>query len=593
MYTNFDQKQYLDSFSLIKVMAKQSAVNKIKQGLRKEQQKKIEDAVQTLKEHCQEGGFVFEHCLRTGLWLKKMKAPEQTIIAGLLHHLPEEKAEPFSKIVKKVNQLQELIQAIRIAKSPAINKWEKTFLNTQASNLTRMFFALAQTLDPVFVVLAEQLDQMHHLKALSQKEQKKKANLALRVFAPLAYGIGMGELKGRFEDLAFPVLYAKEYQWLLKESGSNYEQRTAYLKKIKPLLGKILTKQGIEFLDIHSRAKHYFSLYQKLLRYDMDLDKIYDLVAMRLIVPSVKDCYKALGAIHRVWPPLPQRIKDYIACPKPNGYRSLHTTVFCVNNKKTEFQIKTKEMHQEAEYGLAAHLSYKAKIGPKKYKHQSFWMEKLRQWQAEIQSPEKISEHLKSKLLKNRVFVFTPQKDVINLPKDATPVDFAYAVHTEVGHHCQGARIDNNMASLKKKLKTGQTIEILTEKNQTPSLDWLRFVKTKRARSKIRNFFQKAQGIAPVQPSKAAIIKDKVKVIKKVLPFQRKKALAVLVGGETNIKIKLSQCCEPKQGDSIVAFITAGEGASLHRKQCRHLQELEQKWPQRVIKAKWLKNTEK
>lgn len=562
-------------------------VEKIKQGLNKQEQASIDEAIQALKKQFSKGDFVLGHCLRTGLALKQMGASPATITAGILHHLPEEKMGSAEKILKKVTGLQELCNAIKMPKLLPLKKWQKGFLNTQANRTTRMFFALTGSLGPTFILLAERLDKMRHLKHFAEKEQEKKAGLALQVFAPLAYGMGMGELKGQFEDLAFPILYNKEYQWLLKEVGADYEQRTAYLKKVKPEIEKILTQENIETLDINARAKHYFSLYQKLLRYNMDISQIYDLVAMRIIVPSVEACYQTMGAIHKKWSPVPQRIKDYIASPKPNGYRSLHTTVNCLNNQKTEFQIKTPAMHQEAEYGAAAHLSYKGKIGPKKYRHQFLWLERLRQWQAEIHEPAKMSEYMKSELFKDRVLVFTPQRDVIDLPKGATAIDFAFAVHTEVGLHCQGARADGEMIPLKKKLKTGQTIEILTDKNQTPSLDWLGFVKSKGARSKIKNFFQKAYGIAPKKPSKAAIIKDKVKAIKKALPFQEKKAVSLLVGGEENIKVKFSQCCSPKQGDNIAAFITAGEGASLHKKSCSNLKELQQKWPQRVIKASW------
>ncbi len=545
----------------------------------------------------------FSHLLRTALILKEMGADEETIVAGILHHVPksslsslkapEAKQEEILRIIIKNNQLRNLFSSRKVSKSIPIKKWQKILLDTRAGNLRRMIFAITQDLRPIFVLLAGRLDEMRNLiKHESLDYQRRKSLEALEVLSPLAYGIGMGEAKGELEDLAFPYLYAKEYQWLREAVKEEYTERKKHLERVKPRLIKMLTGEGITILDIHARAKHYFSLYQKLLRYDMDIEKIYDLVALRIVVSDIESCYRALGTIHNTWPPLPGRIKDYISSPKPNGYRALHSTVRCQEGKMVEIQIETPQMYREAKYGVAAHLSYKEKFPKRTYKHQFYWLDQLRKWREEIQDTKKISEYLKSELFKDRVFVFTPKGDVFDLPKGATPIDFAYAVHTEIGDRAEGAKVDGKIVHLNQVLENGQKVEILTDKNKTPSSDWLRFVKTARARSKIRNFLEAAYGISPGKPRKTTL-REKVSIIKKILPLKRRREPQILVAGESGISIKFSKCCLPKSGDQISAFITKGEGASLHRIDCQNLKELQQKWPQRIVKATWVSEESK
>lgn len=562
----------------------------------------INMALDVLGKNFKENEFLFVHSLRTGLVLKEMGViDEETIAAGILHHLPEtsltfrnisqETQDEIFKIIRKVNQLRGLFSSRKSSKPKPIKKWQKIFLNVQAGNLRRMIFAITRDLRPILIMLAGRLDEMRNLQSFSkdfqQKDyQQKKSLEALEILSPLAYGMGMGEIKGELEDLAFPYLYPKEHQWLRKSVKEEYAAREKHLERVKPRLIKMLAGEGITILDIHARAKHYFSLYQKLLRYDMDIEKIYDLVALRVIVPDIESCYRVLGTIHNSWPPLPGRIKDYISSPKPNGYRSLHTTVTCQESKIVEIQVETPEMHREAKYGVAAHLAYKEKLPKKTYKHQFYWLDQLRKWREDLKDAEKISEHLKSELFTDRVFVFTPQGDVIDLPKGATPIDFAYAVHTEIGDHAETAKVNGKITPIHQALENGQTIEILTDKNKTPSSDWLRFIKTPKARSKIRNFLQKAYGISPDKPLKRTL-REKVSIIKKILPIRRKKEPQVLVAGESGISVKFSKGCKPKLGDEILAFITKGEGASIHKIGCVNLKELKEKWPQKIIEATW------
>jgi GTP pyrophosphokinase len=452
-----------------------------------------------------------------------------------------------------------------------------------------MLFALTQDLRPIFITLAGHLDTLKFVGSLPKNEQIKKGVEALEIFSPLAYGLGMGEIKGQFEDLAFPILYPKEYNWLIKEVADEFAEREKDIKELKPFLKKVLTKNNIKILDIHARSKRYFSLYQKLLRYEMDVEKIHDLVALRVIVPDIETCYRALGIIHNIAKPLPGRVKDYIGSPKANGYRSLHTTILCPVHKKRhlEIQIKTLEMHKEADYGAAAHLSYKGNLLEKTYKKKFFWLDKVRQWRAEIKDTGKVSERLKSELFKDQVFVFTPDGDVINLTKGSTPIDFAYAVHSAVGDHCSGAKVNKKMVSLDYELNNGETIEILIDKRQSPSSDWLRIAKTTKALSKIRHFLESAYGMPLTKSGKKPLFEETIPLIKKILPLRKKKVQDVLIGGESGISIKLSHCCSPQKGDDISGFITKGEGASIHKTNCKNFRFLKEKWPQRVINAEW------
>lgn len=571
----------------------------IKKGFRGS--KIINSALAIVKKNLAENELLFDHCLRTGLILKEIGLDATTIAAAVLHPLPEsslilegltsKNQGELLTIIKKANRLKRICSFHNSAKPKPIKKWQKIFLDEQAENLRKMALVVSQDLRPVFICLASCLDEMRNLAKFGDEDYRQKKSLeALEILSPLAYGVGMTSIKGELEDLAFPELYPKEYQWLMTNIKEKYTETEEHLAKVKPLLKATLKEGKIDVLDVQARVKHYFSLYQKLLRHDMDIEKIYDLVALRVIVPDIETCYKALGTIHQNWRPLPGRIKDYISSPKQNGYRSLHTTVVCCEcSKNLEIQIKTKEMHQEAEHGAAAHLSYKEGASP----NQFYWLEQIRKWQSEIKDVAEITGYLKSELFKDHIFVFTPRGDVINLPKGATPVDFAYAVHSEIGEHCREAKVNGKMVHLKQSLESGQTIEILTDKNKSPSADWLRFVKIEKARSKIRNFLEKAHGIPLAKPEKKSFLK-KVSLIKRIIPALRKKEPQVLIGGEAGIAVKFSHCCSPKPGERISGFVTKGEGASIHKASCQNLKYLKQKWPQRIMKATWtVENKEK
>ena len=351
-------------------------------------------------------------------------------------------------------------------------------------NLIKLFLVTAKDVRTVLIKLADRYHNMQTLDALPEKDQKRIALETLEIYAPIAHRLGMGELKGQLEDLAFKYLHPEEYKRLENEVAEIYETHKNYIKKLEPMLRELLGKEKVVPLEINARAKHFYSLYQKLLRHQMNFDGIHDLVAARIIVKDINDCYLALGAIHQVWKPMPGLIKDYIAMPKPNGYQSLHTSVFGPEGKITEIQIRTPEMHAQAENGIAAHWVYKEKNYKDKNRYfkidakEIAWVEQLREWQKAAGDID---------LFKGRIFALTPQGDVIDLPEGATSVDFAYQIHTTVGNECTGAKINGKIAALDTRLKSGDLIEILTQKGKKPSADWLNFVKTSFAKDKIRS----------------------------------------------------------------------------------------------------------
>jgi GTP pyrophosphokinase len=438
------------------------------------------------------------HPLETAIILAKMKLDLPTIIAALLHDVAEDTNYNLVDIEKnfgkEVAKLVAGITKLSIIKYRGVEKY--------AENLRKMFISMA---DDVRVILIKMADRLHNLKTLNvhpPETQKRIALEVLEIYAPIANRLEMGQLKGQLEDLAFPYAYPKEFSWFKKEIIPNYRTRIEYINKIIKIVKKEIIKEKIKIISIHGRAKHFYSLYRKLLKpqYNKDINRIHDLVAIRIIVPTVSDCYKVLGIIHNMWKPLIGRIKDYISQPKPNGYQSLHTTVFAKDGKIVEFQIRTPEMHEHAEYGIAAHWHYK-EMGPgffarfrKGFHPKGYeipkklqWIKELTKWQKEIDDSQTYLKTLKIDVFQNRIFVFTPKGDVIDLPEDATPIDFAYHIHSDIGDKCVGVKVNGKMENLKTKLKNGDVVEIITDKSRKgPSRDWLRIAKTTTAKTKIK-----------------------------------------------------------------------------------------------------------
>lgn len=427
------------------------------------------------------------HPLNVAATLAHLGLDYETVIAGLLHDVLEDTVTSKPTLEKEFGEtVAFLVSSVTTLKDVDFiaPKEESTATKQLAENFRKMVLATAKDVRVVLIKLADVLHNAKTLDALPKERRERYAREILDIYAPLAARLGIGELKGDLEDLAFPYVHPKEYNELARRVAHVVEENKAYIEHLKSHVKKLLEKSGISPVSVDARTKHLYSLWQKLERYDNDLSKIYDLVALRIIVRTVPECYEVLGELHKEWRPLPGRIKDYIATPKPSGYRSLHTTVFAKEGKITEFQVRTEEMHYEAEFGIAAHWAYKNEDEP--FKKDIGWIQQLSDWQKALGS-EEFLESLQIDFFKDRIFVFTPEGDVINLPEEATPVDFAYAIHSDLGDTCTLAKVNGKAAKLSTPLKNNDIVEIVTQKNKKPSRDWLTFVKTSKARSKIRD----------------------------------------------------------------------------------------------------------
>lgn len=429
------------------------------------------------------GAPYIEHPLSVATTLAEMKLDTPIIVAGLLHDIPEDTAVTLNEIKKNFGtDVASMVEGVT-----KLGKLKYRGMERYIENLRKMFVSIAKDLRVIIIKFADRLHNLKTLDALPEKKRQRVALESLEIYAPIANRLGMGEMKGQLEDYSFKYLNPSEYEWITQLLTESYQQKKKWLDTIKDITQKELKASGVHIVSLHGRVKHTYSLYCKVLRYNRDINKIYDVVALRIIVKDLADCYAALGIIHKLWRPVPSRIKDYISQPKPNGYQSLHTTVFTLEGQIVEFQIRTEKMHEEAEFGVAAHWHYDEKGATIPSKHIA-WVKELAAFQKINLQKFVDLENLKIDVFQNRIFVFTPRGDVIDLPERASPVDFAYAIHTELGNKCVGARVNDQLARLDTSLKSGDVVEILTDKNRKgPSLDWLKFVKTNTARDHIKN----------------------------------------------------------------------------------------------------------
>lgn len=440
------------------------------------------------------------HPLNVAYTLAKMQLGENTIIPALLHDLHEDTPVSIDEIQREFGvHIANIVDGVtKLGKVKFTSEYAKKD-DLYYSNLQKMFMAMSKDIRVIIIKLADRLHNMETLQGLPAEHQQRKAHETMEIYAPIANRLGMGEIKGQLEDLAFMYIYPKEYEWLIKTFRKNYQERKKYIDTIQHQLKRMLTANKIDVVAIEGRAKHLYSLYKKLQRHDGDMSKIYDLIAIRIILKDTAACYHALGIIHQKWKPLVGRIKDYIATPKPNGYKSLHTTVFALDGKIVEIQIRTEEMHREAEFGIAAHWIYSDSKQFKDYvkrfltkspEDEMRWVKELSKWRdAPPQERELMIERLRVDTFSDRLFVFTPKGDVRDLPEGATVIDFAYTIHAQVGHHAKSALINNKPAKLFTKLKNGDIVNVVTDKKQKhPEQAWLEFAKTDQARSEIRKW---------------------------------------------------------------------------------------------------------
>jgi len=436
------------------------------------------------------GDPYFLHVFETAKTLARIGMDAQTISAGLLHDTIEDTPATQKDLEKEFGP--DILFLVNGVTKLGTLKYRGH--DRHLESLRKFFIAIASDLRVLIIKFADRLHNLRTLEHLPEEKRKRIALEAINIYAPLANRLGMGKLKGELEDAAFPHAFPKEYKEIvarLEEKKSEYRKN---LEEINKELEKKLYQNKIKYCEINYRIKHKYSLYRKLLRYQNDIEKIYDIVALRIVVKNITDCYRVLGIVHSTWRPLPNRIKDYIAVPKPNGYRSIHTTIFTGSGGVAEIQIRTKEMHAEAAYGIAAHFAYKEGNGKneKLEKSKFNWLEQLQQVKkSEKENPDRFLKNLKMDFFNNRIFVFTPKGDVIDLPEASSPIDFAYAIHSDIGNHIAGAKINSKMTNLNTELKNMDIVEIITKKDAHPSTKWLNYVKTHTARKNIKNYTEK------------------------------------------------------------------------------------------------------
>ncbi len=441
-----------------------------------------------------------QHSAHTAFILAGIKADLNTVIAGLLHDIPEDTEYTLEEIAKNFGkEIANLVEGVT-----KLSKIKYRGIERYRESLRKMFLAMACDLRVILIKFADRLHNLRTLDALPHEKRLRIARETLEIYAPIAGLLGIWRLKWQMEDICFKYLYPEEYKkFEYKYEVEKKVERNQYIQKVKNTLGQKLKFANIEY-KIEGRFKHLYSIYQKMQNKDRKFDEIHDVFALRIIVPTIADCYKTLGVIHSLWKPKTTRFKDFIAVPKPNGYRSLHTTVFGLEGKATEFQIRTTEMDEEAHYGIAAHWYYKQKVSSVEQSlRQPRWIKEILNIQRQAENTHDFIRQIKFDVFHDRIFVFSPKGDVFDLPENATPVDFAYAIHTDIGNHTTGALINDKMAILDQKLKNGDLVEIIIDKKRKgPNRDWLKFIKTNKARNKIKQYSKESrlEGIRKLIP---------------------------------------------------------------------------------------------
>ncbi|MBI4835826.1 MAG: bifunctional (p)ppGpp synthetase/guanosine-3',5'-bis(diphosphate) 3'-pyrophosphohydrolase [Candidatus Abawacabacteria bacterium] len=583
------------------------------------------------------------HPLAVAMLLAELKVDDATIIAALLHDVPEDTSVSIEDVAAQFGEdVSHLVEGVtKLSKVKYVLNMEQY----QVDCLRKMFLTLSQDLRVVIIKLADRLHNMRTLTAVAPEKRVRIALETMEIYAPLADRLGIWSFKWELEDLCFRHLYPLQFYKLTKELSLGQFERDELVKEMKDALGEqIVSKLQITNFEVYGRAKHLYSIFRKMERKQKTLSEIYDLFAIRVIVDKVSDCYAVLGLIHEMWKPKAGRFKDYIAAPKVNGYQSLHTTVFGVDENLIEFQIRTKSMHEQAELGFAAHWAYKDQGGSKAVNEKNMaWLARLKDLQENIHDNKEFIEGVKVDLFNQRIFVFTPRGEVKDLPEGANAIDFAFAVHSNVGYRCQGAKVNGKIVRLETPLKTGDVIEVLTTKNIIgPKRDWLRVAATVRARSRIKAWFRRQDrdanmhsGLELLERELAFFGKGKVSdlneakkndllqtftsyksfedllvaigegeisqrtVLKKLFSEQELlhgKVVAtvrndevekpqVYIQGERDVMITYAKCCLPTPPAPIIGYITRGRGVTVHTTDCRCVKNLAL---DRLVHASWL-----
>ena len=584
-----------------------------------------------------------EHPLQVALTLAELQLDASALAAALLHDVPENCGIPISQIEAKFGlEVAKLVDGTtKLGRLSRQASEEIVTSEAQMENLRKMLVAMAEDLRVVFIKLADRLHNMRTLDVLSSEKQCSIAQETLEIYAPLAHRLGIWELKWQLEDLSFRYLEPEKYHQIANLVAARRAQRESFIAQVMQVLREEFDQVGLS-AEISGRPKHIYSIYRKMENYSAlgkDFDDIHDLLALRVLVSTMPDCYNALGVIHSLWRPLPEGFDDFIANPKPNGYQSLHTAVMYLGTTPLEVQIRTHEMHHIAEYGIAAHWRYKE--GEKKdihFEERIAWLRQLIEWHRELSGAEEFLESVKTDIFIDQVFVYTPKGEIKDLPKGSTPLDFAYRVHTELGHRCTGAKVNGRLVPLNSQLNNGDVVEIVTvKKAKGPSRDWLSphlgYVKTSHARQKIRQWFKKQERTENIERGREILDKEfrrlgvklserekltklfkydnpddflaaigyggitvhqiavqlaaqheQPRVVAAVIPPKHSES-AIQVLGVGDLLTQLAQCCRPVPGDKIIGYITRSRGVTIHRQDCYNVIHEGEK--ERLIPVEW------
>ena len=512
------------------------------------------------------------HCVSVAEVLTRLNLDSAIIAAGLLHDVLEDtdrtKAELENEFGPDVARLVEGVSHITGLKF-------KTTEEHQAENMRKMLIAMAQDIRVILIKLADRLHNMQTLKYLPADKIQAISKETLQIYAPMAHRLGIAKIRSELEDLSLHHLHPTVYYDLVERIAEKKTQREKEIEGLCSAVAKSLHEAGIK-AQVTGRPKHFYSIYRKMTDQRKSFEEIFDLRALRIITQSLRDCYGALGIIHTLWTPVPGTFKDYIAMPKMNMYQSLHTVVLGKRGERIEVQIRTEEMHKTAENGIAAHWIYKeaGEESPERFDERLAWLRQMLEWLQDLKDPKEFMETLKMDLFSGVVYVFTPKGRVVELRAGSSPVDFAYAIHSDIGNQCRAAKVNGRMVPLKYRLKQGDVVEIMTSKKQTPRRDWLGFVQTSRARSKIKRWL-KAQEEAETEKQAEKEEEEKEERVParkepeepKKYVFERKD-IPVGVAGVSNMMVRFAKCCNPLPGDKIIGYITRSRGLSIHRDGC-------------------------
>ncbi len=528
------------------------------------------------------------HPLSVALILANMRPDAESYAAALLHDVVEDTPITLDKIKQEFGESVAIL-VNGVTKLKGINYFSSE--DAKLENLRKMFLSMASDVRVVLIKLADRLHNMRTLLFLTPDKQKRIAKETMDIYVPLAHRLGIYTVKWELEDLSFRYLDPDSYYTLAKRVAHKRSEREKFVNDIIEELRALMKEQKIK-AEISGRPKNLYSIYRKMKRDKKGFDEIYDLTAVRIIVLTIPECYQVLGILHSEYKPIPGRVKDYIAMPKPNGYRSLHTTVITKSGEPLEIQIRTREMHKHDEIGIAAHWKYKEGVKlDKSYESKLTWLRQIIDWQKEVHSTKEFVERVRGDLFSEEVLVFTPKGDVIDLPIGATPIDFAYKIHTDIGNYCVGAKINGAIVPLDTELKTGDRVEILTSKSSTgPKLDWLKFVKTSSARSKIRYFFRKLTAKKEEKVEKKEKEEVKKPFVRRTAPYipkEEEKMYYPIVPDAKGVKISIAKCCNPKPKEPIVGYVTRGRGIKIHRKDCPNIKKLIEQGG-KVLPAIWV-----